>query len=90
MTRRKLHDYFTRKHTTWNVRGFLDASELEPWDKKIEDYIINLEQIVKYEKNERRVKAQRLLDKYRKVSCLIFVVLGGQITAGLRDCCYLW
>jgi hypothetical protein len=76
MSSRKLNDYFNRKYTLWNITGFLDESQLEPWEKKIEDYVINLEQIVKYDKDGRRNKAQKLLDKYRNVSSLLFVLDG--------------
>ena len=70
MAGHKVHQYFKRKTVNWNVLGFLVACNLEPFDRKIECYILCLEAIVTREKGCRRDKAQMLLYQYKEVSIM--------------------
>lgn len=65
---KQVHKYFSRKSSDWNIIDFLEECDLEPYRKKIEEYILSLEAIVKMEKDQRRENAQRLLDKYKQAS----------------------
>ncbi|CAG8782997.1 10263_t:CDS:2, partial [Racocetra persica] len=62
-----IHEYFERKATDWNIRGFLDECKEKPFKLKIEAYCLSLENIIKQGKlNHRHGKAQLLLDRYKK------------------------
>ncbi|CAG8631064.1 12707_t:CDS:10, partial [Dentiscutata heterogama] len=63
-----VHKYFERKASEWNIVGFLNECEIEPFERKIECYITSLEYIANSEKNRRGEMAQSLIDKYKKVS----------------------
>lgn len=65
MSDNKIHKYFNRKCSKWNIVDFLNECDLEPFDKKIDDYLKSLQNI-KAEKGMRRKKANQLLDLYRK------------------------
>ncbi|CAG8527778.1 7277_t:CDS:2, partial [Cetraspora pellucida] len=54
------------KSSSWNIVDFLEECDLEPYRKKIEEYLLSLETIVKMEKDQRRENAQKLLDKYKQ------------------------
>nr|CAG8636176.1 9328_t:CDS:10 [Entrophospora candida] len=66
-----MHEYFTRKSTDWNILDFLNKSDMETFDKKIEQYITCLETIVSNETGSRHEKAQLLLNKYKQASIKI-------------------
>ncbi|CAG8785860.1 3840_t:CDS:2, partial [Cetraspora pellucida] len=61
-----VHKYFERKASEWNIVGFLNECEIEPFERKIESYITSLEHIANNEKNRWREVAQSLIDKYKK------------------------
>jgi len=63
-----MYEYFTRKSTDWNILDFLNKSDMETFDKKIEQYITCLETIVSNETGSRHERAQLLLNKYKQVS----------------------
>ena len=65
---KQIHKYFSRKSSNWNITDFLEECDLEPYRKKIEEYLLSLKTIVKMEKDQRRENAQKLLDKYKQVS----------------------
>ncbi|CAG8628021.1 1095_t:CDS:2, partial [Diversispora eburnea] len=67
MSSKKVHKYFKRNSAEWSLKGFLNESEEESFQQKIDLYLRGLENIVKYEKEgKRKEKAQLLLDRYRK------------------------
>ncbi|PKK59323.1 hypothetical protein RhiirC2_298784 [Rhizophagus irregularis] len=61
-----LDEYFERKYSEWNILGFLNKCEVEPFVRKMSYYISCLETIANQEEGGRREKAQCLLDRYRK------------------------
>lgn len=69
------HKYFERPCSDWNIGGFLDECELEPFDQKLSYYISCLEKIANCKEEENRCeKAQVLLDQYKKASLLFSIV----------------
>jgi len=68
--------YFDRRSSEWNICGFLDVCDLEPFQRKIEDYIKRLEAIQTNETGIRRDRARELLDKYKlaSISVLFFEI----------------
>ncbi|CAG8600442.1 2437_t:CDS:2 [Diversispora eburnea] len=63
-----IHEYFERKASEWNIIDFLEECDLEPYTKKIEEYLKCLETIVNTEKDQRHEKAQELLDNYKQAT----------------------
>ncbi|CAJ0838486.1 13504_t:CDS:2 [Entrophospora sp. SA101] len=63
-----MYEYFTHKSTDWNILDFLNKSDMETFDKKIEQYITCLETIVSNETGSRHERAQLLLNKYKQAS----------------------
>ncbi|CAB5387929.1 unnamed protein product [Rhizophagus irregularis] len=63
-------NYFTKKHLSWDVIDFLEKCDLEPFDKKVNQYIRCLDFIAgdKDEQVCRRRKADALLKRYRNGS----------------------
>ncbi|CAG8709332.1 26634_t:CDS:10 [Dentiscutata erythropus] len=61
----KIHKYFDCKCNKWNIVGFLNECDIEPFDKKIDEYLKSLEKIDRKE-GRRQKKAHQLLDRYRK------------------------
>ncbi|CAG8685954.1 6487_t:CDS:2, partial [Funneliformis caledonium] len=63
-------NYFTKKHLDWDVIDFLEKCDLEPFDKKVNQYIRCLDFIAddKDEQVCRRRKADALLKRYRNGS----------------------
>ncbi|CAG8451269.1 15324_t:CDS:10 [Cetraspora pellucida] len=60
-----MHKYFDCKCNKWNIVGFLNECDIEPFDKKIDEYLKSLEKIDR-EEGRRQKKAHQLLDRYRK------------------------
>ncbi|CAI2191593.1 679_t:CDS:2, partial [Funneliformis geosporum] len=69
MTKNKIPKYFNRKYSSWNIVGFLSECDLEPFERKIDEYLKSLRKI-KAEKGMRQKKASQLLDRYQKASSL--------------------
>ncbi|RHZ50407.1 hypothetical protein Glove_499g49 [Diversispora epigaea] len=61
-----IHEYFERKASEWNILGFLEECDLEPYLKKIDEYLKCLEIIANTEEDQKREKAQELLDNYKQ------------------------
>jgi len=61
-----VHEYFDCASKDWNIRDFLEECNLEPFDLKTDCYTKSLETIVKEGGGNRKIKAQRLLDNYKK------------------------
>ncbi|CAG8505045.1 15406_t:CDS:2 [Dentiscutata erythropus] len=61
----KVHKYFKHKYSDWNIVGFLNNCDLEPFQRKIDAYIKSLEKI-NMEKGGRQRKARLLFGRYRK------------------------
>jgi hypothetical protein len=74
MSKNQIHKYFDRKYSDWNIIGFLDECDLEPFDRKIDEYLKSLQKI-KEEEGMRKGKASQLLDRYRK-ACKDFFSIG--------------
>ncbi|CAG8659544.1 23937_t:CDS:10 [Cetraspora pellucida] len=49
---KRVHKYFSRKSSDWNIIDFLEECDLETYRKKIEEYLLSLETIVKMEKDQ--------------------------------------
>ena len=89
-----LHKYFERAYSDWNILGFLNECEVEPFDQKISYYISCLEKIANI-KEERymRKKVQILLDRYKKASIRIFIVENASGNSGKgfsKVFCHWW
>ncbi|CAG8477785.1 11474_t:CDS:10 [Acaulospora morrowiae] len=65
MSDNKIHKYFSRKYSKWNIVGFLNECYIEPFNLKIDAYLKDLE-IINMERGKRQQKAHQLLDRYRK------------------------
>ncbi|CAG8516455.1 12343_t:CDS:10 [Dentiscutata heterogama] len=70
MTKNEIPKYFIRKYSNWNIVGFLNECDLEPFERKIDEYLKSLQKI-KAEKGMRQKKASQLLDRYQKASSLL-------------------
>ncbi|CAI2183614.1 16104_t:CDS:10 [Funneliformis geosporum] len=69
------HKYFERAYSDWNILGFLNECEVEPFDQKLSYYISCLKKIANNkEEGYRRKKAQALLDRYKKTSIRTSIV----------------
>ncbi|CAG8539507.1 13614_t:CDS:2 [Ambispora gerdemannii] len=62
------HKYFGRKSSEWGILGFLNECDLEPFERKLDCYLKDLEYIVNVDKGIRKQRAQLLLNNYRLVS----------------------
>ncbi|CAB4461141.1 unnamed protein product [Rhizophagus irregularis] len=62
------NNYFDRTPFKWSILGFLDESDIEPFDVKVDCYIKSLEAIFDREKGARKERARVLLDGYREAS----------------------
>ncbi|CAB5202857.1 unnamed protein product [Rhizophagus irregularis] len=60
------NNYFDRTPFKWSILGFLDESDIEPFDVKVDCYIKSLEAIFDREKGARKERARVLLDGYRE------------------------
>ncbi|CAB4387417.1 unnamed protein product [Rhizophagus irregularis] len=65
---RQIHEYFDSKSTNWSILGFLEECDEEPFQKKIDKYIKDLEIIADYEQGKRQEQANLLLSRYREDS----------------------
>jgi hypothetical protein len=72
---KQVHEYFERKASEWSIIGFLNTCNLELYSQKIECYLISLELIANAKTgiNQRREKAQELLNLYKEASIGVFV-----------------
>lgn len=65
----RMHKYFDRKPTNWNIWEFLEECDEKTFQRKIEVYLLSLETIadtcLKTEKDLRYEMAQLLLDKHK-------------------------
>ncbi|CAG8701277.1 319_t:CDS:2, partial [Gigaspora rosea] len=61
-----VEEYFNKKHTEWNIIGFLNECDKEPFQLKLDLYLRSLENIASCAERKRKEKAQLLLDRYRK------------------------
>ncbi|CAI2180659.1 6736_t:CDS:2 [Funneliformis geosporum] len=58
-TFKTLHKYFEQKTSEWNILGFLESCDLEPYSKKIKEYLIK---IADTDEDQRRERAWKLQD----------------------------
>ncbi|CAG8774019.1 909_t:CDS:2 [Cetraspora pellucida] len=63
-----VHEYFDSVSKDWTIRDFLEECDLESFDLKIDCYTRSLEAVVKEGGGNRKIKAQQLLDNYKKAS----------------------
>lgn len=70
-----IHEYFNRASEGWSIRDFLEECDLEPFEKKTDCYVKSLMNIGKDEKDNRKNKAQQLLDKFRNKASIRFLGL---------------
>ncbi|RGB40950.1 hypothetical protein C1646_752714 [Rhizophagus diaphanus] len=75
------NNYFDRTPFKWSILGFLDESDIEPFDLKVDFYIKSLEAIFDREKGARKERARVLLDSYREASYW----LSHKISTGAQD-----
>ena len=52
----------------WNILGFLDVCNIEPFRNKIKCYLLSLEDIANTGEGRRKEKAQQLIRNYRQAS----------------------
>lgn len=70
----RIHEYFKRNYTDWNIIGFLEESDEETFDLKIDSYLKSLELITEGDQEGRAKKAQLLFDKYKKARKKFFLL----------------
>ncbi|CAG8772509.1 21284_t:CDS:2, partial [Cetraspora pellucida] len=58
-------EYFKRDPEKWGIIGFLNECREEPFERKIDKYLKQLETIVVTGRKNESKKAKKLLDKYR-------------------------
>ncbi|GBC12508.2 C2H2-type zinc finger transcription factor [Rhizophagus irregularis DAOM 181602=DAOM 197198] len=63
---KKIHEYFERKTSEWNIIGFLNECNIETFRRKIYCYLKSLENIANTEEGRRRNKAQQLIKNYNQ------------------------
>ena len=51
MSRKDIHKYFERRASEWNVLGFLNTCDAEPFERKIDCYLSSLDMIADDEKD---------------------------------------
>jgi len=74
MSEKRIHVYFNRKASSWNIKDFLEGCELEDISDKISIYLKSLEAIANTEEGQKCKRAKELLARYREVnSCFFFV-----------------
>ena len=87
------HKYFERAYSDWNILGFLNECEVEPFDQKLSYYISCLKKIANNkEEGYRHKKAQALLDRYKKASIRTSIVknAGGDSGKGFSEIFCHW
>jgi hypothetical protein len=62
----KIHEYFSRKSSEWNIIDFLEECDDDDFQKKIDKYLRSLDTIADNEQGRRREKAVFLLKRYRE------------------------
>jgi len=75
------NDYFDRTSSKWSILGFLNESDIEPFDLKVDFYIKCLETIFDREQGARKERARVLLDSYREGSKFFYWNLSGKKVA---------
>ncbi|PKK56879.1 hypothetical protein RhiirC2_418334 [Rhizophagus irregularis] len=65
MSESKEYEYFDRKSSKWNIIGFLNECDLEPFQRKIDCYLKCLDTIFESEHGMRKETAKNLLDNYK-------------------------
>ncbi|CAG8626884.1 912_t:CDS:2, partial [Diversispora eburnea] len=83
-TKAKVHKYFERTPSKWNITDFMDECALEPFDRIIEFYISSLEIINDTKDGKARDKAQLLLNRYRKASTTSVGALGASGSSSVQ------
>ncbi|PKC67435.1 hypothetical protein RhiirA1_164189 [Rhizophagus irregularis] len=81
-----VHKYFDYKPSEWNIIEFLKECEVEPFDRKIDRYTKDLENIANFETGGRRERAQILLDNYREASIEFFIINSKLNIGGILVC----
>ncbi|RHZ46207.1 hypothetical protein Glove_629g20 [Diversispora epigaea] len=61
----KIHKYFERIPTVWDVLDFLYECDIEPFDAKVDSYTKGLEAIANHEQGERAERAQFLHNRFK-------------------------
>ncbi|CAG8587582.1 2774_t:CDS:2 [Diversispora eburnea] len=64
----KIHKYFERIPTVWDVLDFLYECDIEPFDAKVDSYTKGLEAIANHEQGERAERAQFLHDRFKNAT----------------------
>jgi len=64
----KLHEYFKSNSSEWCITGFLNECKIEPFERKIDQYLRCLNTIADGEKDKRKERAEVLLRAYREAS----------------------
>jgi len=67
------YEYFDIKCSKWNILDFLKQCNVELFDVKIDYYLKYFKTIVSCEQGNRKKRAQKLIDRYRKVSKELFI-----------------
>jgi hypothetical protein len=81
----KLHDYFKRNSSEWCITGFLDECKIEPFERKIDQYLRCLNTISGGMKGKRKERAETLLKNYREGSKFMSNVYGSLSFKAIRQ-----
>ncbi|CAG8669906.1 16219_t:CDS:2 [Acaulospora morrowiae] len=65
------HKYFKRNPAKWGIISFLKECTGESFERNIDNYLKDLQTIVKYGEKDRSERAQLLLDRYREANDLL-------------------
>ncbi|CAI2175888.1 19775_t:CDS:2 [Funneliformis geosporum] len=82
----KIHKYFDRKYSEWDIVAFLKECEKEPFESKADEYVKSLEAIIKRKRGFEQGKARILLNKYREASMVVLLEIYVNGTVDLLGC----
>nr|CAG8544729.1 14976_t:CDS:2 [Entrophospora candida] len=60
-----MHKYFDQDPVNWNILGFLNDCDKEPFHMKVDCYIKSLQTINESEQGDRKKYTRILLDRYK-------------------------
>ncbi|RUP16715.1 hypothetical protein BC936DRAFT_139518 [Jimgerdemannia flammicorona] len=58
MLNQEIHEYFNRQSAEWNILGFLNECDTEPFQRKIDKYLKCLETIDSCERGKTKERAR--------------------------------
>ncbi|CAG8766457.1 10110_t:CDS:10, partial [Cetraspora pellucida] len=64
----EMYEFFKRNSDKWNIIDFLNECYMEPFERKIDQYLRCLDTIAGCDKGKRKERAETLLNRYREAS----------------------